>query len=162
MSQATYCKRHPEVETSVSCGRCDDPICPRCIVHAPVGVRCPDCGKSRPAPTFDVTTPFLLRGIGAGLAVAVAGGLAASFIVLIFLPLGSFLAALLIAALGYAVGEVISLATNRKRGTRLRVVAVVSVILAFMLITGLTQGLTLNVFALLGAGAACYIAVSRV
>ena len=160
MLQATYCKRHAEVETSVSCGRCGDPICPRCMVHAPVGVRCPDCGKSRPAPTFDVSTPFLLRGTGAGLAVALGGGLLVSFISVIF---GTpFLAALLIAALGYIVGEAISVATNRKRGVRLRVVAVVSVLLGFMLITAVTQGLTLNVFALLGAGAACYIAVSRV
>ena len=159
MSQAVYCKRHSEVETSVSCGRCGDPICPRCIVHAPVGVRCPDCGKSRPAPTFDVSTPFLMRGVGAGLAVALGAGLVISFISMLLRT--PFLAALLIAALGYAVGESISVATNRKRGIRLRVVAVVSVLLGFMLITAVTQGLTLNVFALLGAGAACYIAVSR-
>ncbi len=160
MSQAVYCKRHSEVETSVSCGRCGDPICPRCMVHAPVGVRCPDCGKSRPAPTFDVSTPFLLRGIGAGLGVAIGGGMLVSFISLL-LPT-PFLTALLIAALGYGVGEMISVATNRKRGARLRVVAVVSVLLGFMLITGVTQGMTFNLFALLGAGAACYIAVSRV
>ena len=159
MSQPSYCKRHPEVETSVSCGRCGDPICPRCLIHAPVGVRCPDCGKSRPAPTFDVSTPILMRGIGAGLAVAFGAGLVISFISMLLRT--TFLAALLIAALGFAVGESISVATNRKRGIRLRVVAVVSVLLGFMLITAVTQGLTLNVFALLGAGAACYIAVSR-
>ena len=100
-----------------------------------------------------------MRGIGAGLAVALGVGLVVSFISVIFgTPI---IAALLIAALGYAVGESISVATNRKRGIRLKVVAVVSVLMGFMLITAVTQGLTFNVFALLGAGAACYIAVSR-
>ena len=73
MAQITYCRRHKDVETNVSCGRCDDPICPSCMVHAPVGVRCLDCARARPLPTFDVSAPFLLRAIGAGVAVSLLG-----------------------------------------------------------------------------------------
>ena len=159
MSQAVYCKRHPEVETSVSCGRCGDSICPRCMIHAPVGVRCPDCGKSRPAPTFDVSTPFLLRSIGAGLAVALGGGLVVSFIAMLA-PIG-FLLAALVAALSYAIGESISLSTNRKRGTLLRAVAVVCIVLSFILITTLTQGLTFSLYVLFATGAGIFFAISR-
>ncbi len=159
MSQAVCCKRHPEVETSVSCGRCGDPICPRCMIHAPVGVRCPDCGKSKPAPTFDVSTPFMLRGIGAGLAVALGGGLAVSFIA-VLVPI-AFLVAALIAALCYAIGESISLATNRKRGTRLRAVAVVCIVLAFLLVTAITQGLTFSLYVLLATAAGFFFAITR-
>ena len=44
------CARHPSVETTLRCGRCETPICPRCLVHTPVGARCPDCGQSGPDP----------------------------------------------------------------------------------------------------------------
>ena len=37
------CYRHPEVETGVHCTRCGRPICPDCMVPAPVGHHCPDC-----------------------------------------------------------------------------------------------------------------------
>src|SRR5262245_15871780 len=36
------CYRHPNRETAVSCSECDRPICPDCMVFAPVGIRCPD------------------------------------------------------------------------------------------------------------------------
>jgi hypothetical protein len=41
-----YCARHPKTETLLRCGRCDTPICPRCMVHAGVGIRCPDCAAN--------------------------------------------------------------------------------------------------------------------
>jgi membrane associated rhomboid family serine protease len=37
-----YCYRHPDRETMVSCSECGRPICPDCMVFAPVGIRCPD------------------------------------------------------------------------------------------------------------------------
>lgn len=37
------CYRHPGRETSISCTRCDRPICPDCMVSASVGFQCPDC-----------------------------------------------------------------------------------------------------------------------
>lgn len=39
----TVCYRHPEVETSLRCNRCDRPICPKCAQRGPVGFRCPEC-----------------------------------------------------------------------------------------------------------------------
>jgi hypothetical protein len=41
-----YCARHPNTETMLRCGRCDTPICPRCMVHSGVGIRCPDCAAN--------------------------------------------------------------------------------------------------------------------
>ena len=41
-----YCARHPKVETLLRCGRCDTPICPKCMVHAGVGIRCPECAAN--------------------------------------------------------------------------------------------------------------------
>ena len=37
------CYRHPERETWVSCGRCGKPLCPDCMMHGPVGIRCREC-----------------------------------------------------------------------------------------------------------------------
>lgn len=37
------CYRHPNVETGVHCTRCGRPICPECMIPAPVGHQCPEC-----------------------------------------------------------------------------------------------------------------------
>jgi len=37
------CYRHPSVQTRVHCTRCDRPICPDCMIPAPVGHQCPEC-----------------------------------------------------------------------------------------------------------------------
>ena len=44
---AFYCARHKREVTRVRCGRCDTPICPRCTVHGPAGVRCRACASNR-------------------------------------------------------------------------------------------------------------------
>lgn len=43
MTENTMCYRHPNRETYVSCGKCGKPLCPDCVNHGPVGVRCADC-----------------------------------------------------------------------------------------------------------------------
>ncbi|OPZ84627.1 MAG: hypothetical protein BWY76_01764 [bacterium ADurb.Bin429] len=40
---APRCYRHPKVETYVSCSRCGRPICPDCMLEAPVGFQCAEC-----------------------------------------------------------------------------------------------------------------------
>jgi membrane associated rhomboid family serine protease len=42
MVEMRRCYRHPDRETAVSCSECDRPICPDCMVFAPVGIRCPE------------------------------------------------------------------------------------------------------------------------
>jgi hypothetical protein len=37
------CYRHPDRPTRLSCGRCGKPLCPDCIRHGPVGIRCDEC-----------------------------------------------------------------------------------------------------------------------
>jgi membrane associated rhomboid family serine protease len=40
---AEHCYRHPDEETRVHCTRCGRPICPKCMIPAPVGHQCPEC-----------------------------------------------------------------------------------------------------------------------
>ena len=65
-----YCYRHPKSETYVRCGRCDQPICPKCAVQGPVGFRCRQCGLVKSA----TISSFTAQQLGLGLAVPLGGG----------------------------------------------------------------------------------------
>src|SRR5512134_4115782 len=41
--EAAHCYRHPAVAPGVHCTRCERPICPECMIAAPVGHQCPTC-----------------------------------------------------------------------------------------------------------------------
>ena len=42
-AELEVCYRHPNEETRVHCTRCGRPICPDCMMPAPVGHHCPSC-----------------------------------------------------------------------------------------------------------------------
>ena len=157
-SETKYCARHSDTPTNLRCGRCDELICPRCLVHAPVGVRCPDCAKTRPHPTFDVTGVYLARAIAAGMALGLVGGATGGIV--IFLFLGPFLGPFAIVGIGYLAGEGISVAVNRKRGRSLKYVAAGSVIIAMLTISMFSIG-PMTIFDLLAGAYAVYVAVKR-
>lgn len=124
------CARHPSVETELACGKCGTPICPRCLVHTPVGARCRTCANVRRLPQYQVPPSYLARAVGtAVLAGAVLGALWA-----VLLPFGVYLLLGLLAGLGlgYVVGEAVSLATNRKAGPPLQAAAALGVLVAFV------------------------------
>lgn len=139
----TYCAKHPNVETALSCGRCGTPICPRCSVMTPVGARCRDCAQLRRLPTFQVGAAALLKGTAAALVAAMVGGIAWGVVSLVlFLGyLGFFLAM----AIGYGIGEAVSRATNRKQAPQLVVLGVASVIVAFAIRNVILMGALVDV-----------------
>ena len=123
------CARHPKVETELTCGRCDTPICPRCAVFTDVGARCPTCAPARKLPQFEVGILYLLRGAAAALGAGAALGAVWGAL----LPGGiGFLGLFLAAGLGYAIAEAVSAATNRKAGTALQVVAAAGALTAYL------------------------------
>jgi hypothetical protein len=61
---ALRCYRHPDRETYVRCGRCDQPICPRCAMQGPVGFRCRECGKPARDPLTAIPPAKLAIGFG--------------------------------------------------------------------------------------------------
>ena len=56
--QASVCYRHPDRPTLIGCQRCRRPICPECMVTAPVGVQCPDCVREGVRATRSATGPL--------------------------------------------------------------------------------------------------------
>jgi hypothetical protein len=157
------CATHPEVETNLRCGKCGKLICPKCLVQTPVGSRCRDCAKLYKLPTYRVSTAYYLRAAGAALVLAVALGLAWGFVSR-FLPF-IYLNLLIAAGIGYAIGEVVGLAVNRKRGTGLAVIGGLGVavcyavnIFTFGYMPGLGLGLIVDIA---GLAIGIYTAVSR-
>ena len=120
------CARHPDIETDLRCGKCEQPICPKCAVQTPVGLRCPKCAALKKLPVFEISTIFYIRGIAAGLAAAAVLGAIWPFI-----PLGGFFLFFIALIIGYLIGEAISLAVNRKRGPALQIVAGISVVVCY-------------------------------
>ena len=124
------CATHPKVETNLRCGKCGKPICPKCMVQTPVGARCPDCAKLYKLPTYRVSFGYYLRAIGAALGMAivcgVVWGIISGFVPFFFLNL------LLAAGIGYAIGEVVSLSVNRKRGRGLAAVAGIALVISYL------------------------------
>ncbi len=126
------CATHPDVETELACGRCGKPICPRCLVHTPVGARCRDCAQVRRLPTYQIPTLHVLRGSGAAAATGAATGAAWALLLPYRLGVYGFFILFLALGIGYAVGEAVSWATNRKRGAVLQGVAASGVVVAYL------------------------------
>lgn len=161
------CYYHPEVETNLACGKCGRYVCPRCMVQTPVGVRCRECAQLRRLPTFDVGATTYLRAVLAGGAIAGTTGAVWGLLMprLTFIWGLQWLVAL---GLAYLVGEGVSLAANRKRGTGLAVIAGASLALAIGVSTlvspvGLfmVRGLFGDIFGLFLLLIAFYVAISR-
>jgi hypothetical protein len=156
------CATHPSVETELTCSRCGKPICPRCLVITPVGARCRECARLRRLPTYQLGSVFILRGLGAALAVGAATG--ALWALLFPYRVGAFIGLFLGLGLGYAVGESVSWAANRKRGPALQGVAVVGVLLAYA-VRNLVEGTALfptdDVVGYVVIGVAAFTAIGR-
>jgi hypothetical protein len=126
--ESMRCETHPDVETNLRCGKCDKPICPKCMVETPVGARCRECARINKLPTFQVSGKQMLISSGVGLLIAVAYGfiwgmlgLYTNFIILNLL-LG--------AGAGFLISEGMSRVINRKKGIKLALVASVMVIVS--------------------------------
>jgi hypothetical protein len=91
-----YCYRHPKSETYVRCGRCDQPICPKCAVQGPVGFRCRQCGLVKSATLSSFTPQQLLLGsgiaLGGGGIVGYLGGSIGFYSIFIAFFAGAFIA----------------------------------------------------------------------
>jgi len=153
------CATHPDVEINLRCGKCDKLICPKCLVQTPVGTRCLDCAKLYKLPTYRVSTKYYLIAIGTGLGMAVACGFAwgvAGRLVPFF-----YLNLLLAPGVGYAIGEVMSLSVNRKRGSVLAAIAGIAIVVSYLVSILVPWGLSFGFLDLLALALGIFVAVAR-
>ncbi len=152
------CARHPDTVTNLRCSRCEKPVCVRCMVYTPVGIRCRECAVERRSGINAPSTPHVARaalaGAGAAIVIAPLWGL---------FPEYAFWLALL---LGFAGGDLVNMASGRKRGPELRVVGAGMVIATFLLAAfisaTLETGMTSRVvFHTLMAAIALYLSTAR-
>ena len=120
--QTRYCARHPSTETVLRCGRCDTPICPRCLISTPVGARCPTCAQIKRFATL-LKPIEIVKAVSFGIGVAAVGTLIVGFI--------PFLGLLGLAAVGFGVGEAVSIGANRKRARELGPIAIVCLFIGY-------------------------------
>jgi hypothetical protein len=107
-----YCYRHPDRETWVRCGRCDQPICMRCAMQGPVGLRCKVCGT----PSRDPLTAMTFRQMALGGLIALgAGSVGGAF----GIQAGFFLSICLGPIAGGLIAEAVMRVTGYKRGPRM-------------------------------------------
>lgn len=143
MVEPVTCLRHPDTETMLRCSTCGDPICPKCMIIAPVGVRCPSCVNYEHNPLVHIQTRYLLRGVAGG----VGAGIAAGIILGLFLSFIGFFTLIIWAGAGYLVGQATSAAANRSRAKPLQYVAGGSVVLAFAIFSVVSP---VGIFTLIG------------
>ena len=164
-AEASYCNWHPETETRLFCSHCGKSICTLCLVQAPVGIRCRECGRPERLPTYDVQPTYYFRAIAVAFSVALVGGV-------LWLLLNSqfgqvpFISSLLGLGVAYTIGELVSLAVNRKRGVGLAWIAGSATVVAYIISGGIFHLFSANfinaLFSLLFLGIAVYTASSRV
>ena len=170
MSQVYYCPRNPKNETNLRCSRCEEFICPDCMVQTPVGARCPTCARSTPIPTYNVTPAFMARGIAAGLATALLLGgafmyVTPRFLFIVLIPRGIYVViiAVLAAGIGYFIGETVSLSVNRKKGKSLKYISSGCMLIASLPITFAMTNIfgQLSLVLIIGIAAAFWLSIRR-
>ena len=106
-----YCYRHPKSETYVRCGRCDQPICPRCAVQGPVGFRCRQCGLVKSAAISSFSPRQLALGvgipIGGGAIVGYLGGQIGFYSIFLAFFAGAFIAEAFVRSVGLKRGPIV-------------------------------------------------------
>lgn len=157
MAEPMTCQRHPSVETRLACASCATPICPRCAVDAPVGMRCPACARPDRTGGLRRRPDQIARAAGVAVAGAVVGGAVMGGVDLL-LPFGSLIAAYLV---GLQLGRQVRRAARGNTVDVIRVVAIAgavgSAVVAEVVIALAAGGvLQINIYSLLRAGVAVF------
>lgn len=153
-----HCAKHPKIETGLRCASCGTPICPKCMVVTPVGMKCSNCASNRGSHLFKVSPQRLFLAGLASLIAGAVGGLIGSFgLLLIFFVSASY---------GYFAGNIILRASGMKRGLKLEIIAGMGMLLGgfgfrLMIYGGFIAAL-INPWFLIALGVSTACAVSKI
>ena len=134
-AQVYCCVNHPKTETLIRCSKCLDPICPKCSIRTPVGLRCKKCAAPTRSPIYRLATRDIALGVVVSLGTGLLAGMVSSQIGLLF----TFF---LSAPLGGLVAEAMARSLHGKRGRILQVMAVLAIIVGAAAGPWLWQALT--------------------
>ncbi|HQW51257.1 MAG TPA: hypothetical protein PL082_04315, partial [Tepidiformaceae bacterium] len=149
------CPRDPGVETALRCSRCENPICPKCLIQSPVGARCRDCARIVKSPIYTLSGGGIAR---AALASVVGGVVMGLIWGLVLLPFTfGFFAIFVGVGLSYAFTRALEFATGRKRGPIVVGFAIGGIGIAWGM-TLLFIPLRMALYGLVAAGIAAYLA----
>ena len=115
----TTCARHPKVETALRCASCGTPICPKCLVQTPVGMKCRECGTQRGGALFSPSLGNAAAASVIGLLFGAVAGWGVDSL--------GFFTLFLAVAYGTFAGEMILRAAGRKRGLKMESIAGVTI-----------------------------------
>lgn len=155
------CHWHPDVTTGLSCSQCRRPICTQCLVQVPVGIRCRECGRAQPLPTFDVRPSNYARAIAVAAAVTVAG-IVLTVLLAGYLGLGGLAFILMPLGIGYVAGELISRVVNLKRSRGLMYITGGVVVITVLISLFLLDFRLLGLWGILATVGGVFIAIARV
>lgn len=157
--QTTTCHWHPTVPTGLSCGQCRRPICTDCLVQVPVGIRCRECGRAQPLPTFDVRPA---NYAGAVVVAAIIGIAGVVLTVLLGVYIGGLAFVVMPLGVGYVSGEIISRVVNLKRSRGLMYIAGGTVVITVLVSLFLLDFRLLGLWGILATVGGVLIAIARV
>jgi len=122
------CTFDPDVETNITCANCGRPICPKCMVYSPVGIKCRDCARHIGRTVAGPRPIYYVRAAGAGLVAGPIGGILHGVVGRMI----RFGGLILVLGLGMGIGELISRAARRNTGPGLQAIAGGAAALAFL------------------------------
>jgi len=115
----TTCARHPKVKTALRCASCGVPICPKCLVPTPVGMKCRECGTQRGGALFSPSLGNAAVASVIGLLFGAVAGWGVESL--------GFFTLFVAVAYGTFAGEMILRAASRKRGVKMEIIAGVTI-----------------------------------
>ena len=127
------CHWHPAVSTRLWCSQCRRAICTDCMVQVPVGIRCRECGRAQPLPTYDVRPTNYILGFATALGIMIAAPILWYVVDLAIDGIAFWLGIVMPVAIGYVAGRLISRAVNLKRSSILMLVAGGTVVVSVLI-----------------------------
>ena len=146
-----YCSNHPKIETLIRCSKCLIPICTKCAVRTPVGLRCAQCARVGRSPLYAVEPQHYAIGAVVGFAVSLLAGA-------VMPQAGLFFTLFLAVPVGGLIAEAVVRSIHGKRGRPVQIIAAVCIPLGALLGPWLWVAITAGSFASLPRNPLAYLA----
>ena len=151
-AEVLHCVNHPQTETLIRCSRCLDPICLKCAVRTPVGLRCRRCAGVGRSPLYVLAPEHYVLAAAVALVVSMIAGT-------VMTQLGFFWFTLILAMpAGGLIAEIVLRSTGGKRGRAIQLITAVAIALGAFAGPWLWRAISAGTLAALPANPLVYLA----